>query len=159
MVFKFINIGLNDDTYVYGNMVTNILAGKPTEPYYYLGKPEEDDPDDTITEYYPSKNLFVVYHYSKIIRIVETCISWSDDYDKNDFKDDMVIKREITEHGGTRCYITYTNNVITDISITGRKDKFKDFAHIGDSSYNVRILLEEYDIPYNVHEGMMIYQS
>ena len=159
MAFKFINVKLDDDTYVYGIMITNMLAGKPTEPYYYLGKPEEDDPDDTITEYYPSKNLFVVYHQKKIIRIVETCISWSDDYNKYDFKDDMLIKRKITEHGMNICYITYTNNMITDINITGSKHKFKDIGYIGDSSYNVCILLKEYDIPYNIYEEMIIYHN
>ena len=80
-------------------------------------------------------------------------------YDKYNFKDDMLIERKITEHGMNRCCITYTNNVITDISITGRKKPFENIAYIGESSYNVRILLEEYDIPYNVHEGMMIYRS
>jgi hypothetical protein len=113
-----INILHDDHTYVYGNMMAKKVDGNFVEPYYYYGAPEINDSDDCITYYYPSINRFIVYHNDVLIRIVNTCTSWSDDYDKYEIEDNKISKITMTEHGMNRCYITCENGFVSDIKFT-----------------------------------------
>jgi hypothetical protein len=110
-----LHVPMGDDTYVYGDMECEVDEnGEGIEPFIYKE-------DDRTVECYMSKNLYIEKVKNKITKVVYTCTSWSDDYDKYDIENGKVVYLETTEHGMNRAYITYENGVISEIKYSRRK--------------------------------------
>ena len=111
----------DDHTYVSGEMLASKENGEYLEPYLYTGALEDYESGICKTYYYPSENKYVVYKDNKLIRIVFTCTSWSDDSDKFYIRDGSVFLITLTEHGTRKCYISVSDNKISNIIFRGRK--------------------------------------
>ena len=68
----------NDNTYVYGDNTFEVEVCSKTdkciEPYILRRK------NGRVIKYYPSKNLFAVYKFDVLIKIIKVQTCWSDDY-------------------------------------------------------------------------------
>jgi hypothetical protein len=110
-----LHVPMDDDTYVYGDMECEMDEdGNGIEPYIYKE-------DARTVECYMSMNLYIEKEKNEITKVVHTCTSWSDDYDKYDIVKGEVVYLETTEHGMNRAYITYKNGAISDIKYSRRK--------------------------------------
>jgi hypothetical protein len=110
-----LHVDSDDHTYVYGDMECEVdKDGKGIEPFIYKE-------DARTVECYVSKHLYIEKENNEITKVVHTCTSWSDDYDKYDIEDGVVVYLETTEHGMNRAYITYENGVISDIEYSRRE--------------------------------------
>jgi hypothetical protein len=110
-----LHVDSDDHTYVYGDMECEVDEnGKGIEPFIYKE-------DERTVECYVSKHLYIEKEQNEITKVVHTCAYWSDDYDKYDIEDGLVVYLETTERRMNRAYITYENGVISDIKYSRRK--------------------------------------
>ena len=129
-----IHVYPDDDTYVDGDMECEVDENEnEIEPYIYK------DEKRTV-ECYVSKHLYIEKEKNVITKVVHTCTSWSDDYDKYDIKNGEVVYLETTEHGMNRGYITYKNGIISKITYSRRE--FGCYE-IGDNAPKLSMLLKK----------------
>ena len=131
---QIVDIPLDDNTYVYGKSFVNTIDGEAIEPYIFEKKAETLDPKGSYTEYYESKNLFIVYDSSdNIIRIVKTSTCRSDDFIKYEFntQSGKLSKVEERYKGGYRILFHYHNGICSKIELDeGKRGCYRD--KIGD---------------------------
>lgn len=63
---------------------------------------------------------FNLFDY-RLLRVIYTSTSWSEDYEKYDIQNGQITKITITEHGFNSCYINCDNNIIKSIDYIGKK--------------------------------------
>tara|TARA_B100000029_G_scaffold379146_1_gene373979 strand:- start:663 stop:1199 length:537 start_codon:yes stop_codon:yes gene_type:complete len=131
---QIVDIPLDDNTYVYGKSFVNTLDGEAIEPYIFEKKAEISDPEGSYTEYYESKNLFIVYDSSdNIIRIIKTSTCRSDDFIKYEFntQSGKLSKVEERYKGIYKILFHYINGICSKIELDeGKRGCYRD--KIGD---------------------------
>jgi len=151
---QIVDIPLDDNTYVYGKSFVNTIDGEAIEPYIFEKKAEISDPEGSYTEYYESKNLFIVYSFESsenltsgqislrirkddssdnIIRIVKTSTCRSDDFIKYEFNTQSGKLSMVEERykGMYRILFHYHNGICSKIELDeGKRGCYRD--KIGD---------------------------
>lgn len=135
-MLEVIHFELDDHMYVFGDFQCNrdVVTQELIEPHTYSAKAKDTDPDGSYTRWYPSQNLFIVYDNDDIIRIVETCACWSDDYNMWEFENSVLKTIKTTSNGqNRRTWFNYENNRVSEV-IWGDSMCLNQLAHVDDQT-------------------------